>query len=138
MYIHWNIEEETIKNIITSLSSELGLERYRKEDALERLKDTEEKLKTAREKISEYENEAKHQDDVDGLHCVIDDLIQQSNEKDAQIKTLTDKNTALQETIHAMSERLAMYNPVADKKNGYDAAYEASDRATDAYTDVQG
>lgn len=106
MYIHWDIEEDTIKNIISTLSSELSLERYRKKEALGQLKESEDKLKTAHERITEYENQAKHQDSVEGLRCVIDDLIQQSNDKDAQIKALTDENTALQETIRGLSDRL--------------------------------
>lgn len=96
MYIHWDIEEETIKNIITALSSEMSLERYRKEEALERLKEAKDKANTndsLRKTINQLNEEKRElESKLEGSHAVIDDLLKEGQEKDEKIKMMTDKS----------------------------------------------
>lgn len=110
MYLHMDLKESVIQNIITSLSGDLDMERYRKEESQNRLKDAQQEihdleyLREANEQLNGEKRELEAK--LDGANAVVDDLINDGQAKDARIKALTNENAALQETIRGMSERI--------------------------------
>lgn len=121
MYINWNIDEDIVKNIITALSSELSFERYRKDDALRQLNEAKDEVSTnesLRETINQL-NEDKRQLELklEGSQTVIDDLMKEGKEKDANIKQLLNENDAFCEEIRALNERIEKLNkPVIEQE----------------------